>query len=213
MGKETQTSPMRELLDELETLAKAQGAPAEASDDDDAAIHQAAGDGDEDDDPEKKDGEDEDKDDAMFGKSMTAVIDGEERDVVDGTALVKALIATQESQGEAMTKALADTVSLLKSQGAMLKAQADEIALLKADMQRIGSQGAGRKSALSVHDKPGVSGAAQEGETIGTGQLMAKAHDAFAAGRINGRELAIADVCVRQNVAIDAGLLGKIIKP
>lgn len=210
MGMETRTSPMQELLDELETLAKAQGAPAGPSDDDDAAIRQAAGDGDEDDDPEKKDGEGED--DAMFGKSMTAVIDGEERAVVDGTELVKALIATQESQGEAMTKALADTVGLLKSQGAMLKAQADEIALLKADMQRLGAQGVGRKSALSVHDKPGAVGAAQEGETIGTEQLMAKAHDAFAAGRINGRELAIADVCVRQNVAIDAGLLGKIIK-
>ena len=210
MGTETQSNPMQDLLDELETLAKAQEGTVDLDgDSDDEAIRRAAEEGEE--------GEDEDdKDKAageMLGKAMTAVIDGQEHEVVDGTALVKALMAEQATQGDALTKALANTLSLIKGQGALLKAQADEIALLKADLQRLGGLGAGRKSALSIHDKPGTEGASQAGETVSIDQLMVKANDAFSTGRISGRELAVVDVSVRSNVAIEPALLGKIMKP
>ena len=210
MGTETQSNPMQDLLDELETPAKAQEGTVDLDgDSDDEAIRRAAEEGEE--------GEDEDdKDKAageMLGKAMTAVIDGQEHEVVDGTALVKALMAEQATQGDALTKALANTLSLIKGQGALLKAQADEIALLKADLQRLGGLGAGRKSALSIHDKPGTEGASQAGETVSIDQLMVKANDAFSTGRISGRELAVVDVSVRSNVAIEPALLGKIMKP
>lgn len=203
-------NPMAELLAELETLAKALPGKDDQDDKDILEAAEAAKIA-EGDDPDGDPDEDEDEDDIEpMGKSFKAVIDGEEKDVVDGTELVKSLISRMDSESGVMAKAMGQAVELIKTQGEMLKSQAESIALLKSDIARIGGTGAGRKSALNVYEKTGPADAAQIQQSVTPAQLMAKAESAMKTGAITGRDLAIADVCIRNNEPLDPGLLTRI---
>lgn len=204
-------NPMAELLAELETLAKALPGKDDQEDKDIMEAAEAAKIAEGADPDDDEDDEEEDEDDIEpMGKSFKAVIDGEEKDVVDGTVLVKSLISRMDSESSVMAKAMGEAVGLIKAQGEMLKSQAESIALLKSDIARIGGTGAGRKSALNVHEKTGPADAAQTQQSVTPAQLMAKAESAMKTGAITGRDLAIADVCIRNNEPLDPGLLTRI---
>jgi len=208
-------SAFSELLQELETLAKAMP----AGDEDDAKIKTAAGenaehgepDGDEDGEDKDEDGDGEDEGMPM-GKSFTATIEGKEVDAIDGTELVKALIGKIDATETDMAKALGATVDLLKSTSATVNAQAKEIALLKSQVAAIGNQGAGRKTMLSITDKPvaGVTDQAAPGMTAES--LMAKAQSAAEQGKITWREAAMVDGALRNQQVPDSALLSKFMQ-
>lgn len=201
-------SAWAQMLDELETMAKAMPATDDLTGKQDGQVEDK-----DPDDLEGKQGEgnggDGDIDD-MLGKSFVAVIDGEERQAMDGTQLVKALMARVDASEGEMTKAMGAAVSLIKVQGQALKAQTDLIKSLQADVARIGAEPGGRKSALSVHDKAGVGDLAKsEQPTLDKGTVLAKANAAFDAKRLTGRELHELDTALRLNVAPDPVILAK----
>ncbi len=206
-------SAFAELLQELETLAKAMP----AGDEDDAKIKAAAGedgepDGDENGEDVDADGDDKEDEGMPMGKSFTATIEGKEVDAIDGTELVKALIGKIDATETDMAKALGATVDLLKSTSATVNAQAKEIALLKSQVATIGNQGAGRKTTLSITDKPvaGVTDQAAPGMTAES--LMAKAQSAAEQGKITWREAAMVDGALRNQQVPDSALLSKFMQ-
>lgn len=193
-----------ELLGELEVLAKAQ-------DNDDAMIQAAAGEGEgePDDDEEQQgagegEGEGEPDDDELMGKSFTAVIAGQEVEAIDGTGLVKALMTKIDDRESGFAKVMGAAVALIKSQG-------EQINLLKSEVARIGNEGRGRRSALTVHEKPAQSGIDTQPQ-LTAGELMAKANSAADAGRITWREAAQVDTALRLGQAPDSGLLSRIVQ-
>lgn len=214
-------SQFQELLDQLTAESEEQSALAKslpaAEGEDDKAIQAAAEENDlldpdfnpEDLDPEDND-EDEDNneldlDPKLMAKSMQ--IDGEEYDVIDAEELVKSMqdlsgrVSEQES---VLAKALGSTLGMVKQQGEMIKS-------LNARLNNISKQGAGRKTVLAIHDKPPVGEQLTKSnpDQMTAGDVLAKAHAAFGAGKINGLELTTIDVSLRQNEQIDQGLLAK----
>lgn len=190
--------------DEQVTLAKS--LPAEDGEDDEA-IQAAAGDGAEegtDDEAEEgaEDGNEEGEE--PLGKSMTAMINGEEVEAVDATDLIKSLIGRLDNHGDVMAKALATTLGTIKTQGDMIKS-------LSSRLEKLAGQGRGRKAVLSVNEKP------SPGETTmvksvqpAPGEIMAKAMTAQQAGKLTAGDVARCEISLQSGVAFPADVLAKI---
>lgn len=211
MGIENNESNFDELLKSLaqvaegaDTLAKAAAAAPLGEDDKtvaaaaaDAGVEVTEGNP-EDDDPDEL-GE-------AFGKSLGANADGAE--MIDATELVKSMLARQDATDGVLAKAMTSMVGAMSKQNELIKS-------LQAEVRTLAGQGRGRKTMVTIADKPGVadvlakSEAAEEGK-ITTGELLAKSHAAHAAKKISGVELNTIDVCLRNNWPIDAGILQKV---
>jgi hypothetical protein len=182
------------------TLAKA--APA-AEDDDEMVAAAAAESGV---DADGGNPEDDDEGGEEFGKSLGSADDGSE--MVDATELVKSLMARQESTDGVLAKAMTSMVGALSKQNDMIKS-------LQAEVGKLASQGRGRKTLVTISEKPGIADTLAKSEgaddgKITTGELLAKSHAAHAAKKISGVELNTIDVCLRNNWPIDAGILQKV---
>lgn len=149
-----------------------------------------------------------------MGKSLGAVTlqDGTKVEAVDGTELVKSLMADVEAlkagaaQTESqMAKALEGAVGLIKSQGEMIKS-------LTESVKKLSNEGRGRKAVLTVVEKTATADL-QKSEPTGMNatEFMAKSNAAFDAGKINGKELTTIDVSLRSGVPIDAALISKVV--
>ena len=168
--------------------------------------------------PVPDDGDDEE----LFGKAMTVVIDGEEREAFDARTPMRKLHATSKDLRKSLD-AHADelkaahafgtkAVELIAEQGAMIKAMQDQLG-------RLANSGTGRVSTLMVGERPAVSGgggsaaggAAQE--KIGPADLLVKAEGAMAAGRITGMELATLEATMNRRQQPDAELVARIVGP
>ena len=192
---------LQQVADGAATLAKA--APA---DDDDEAVAAAAEDsgvttpeGNPEDDEAEGEGQE-------FGKSLGA--DASDAEMIDATELVKSMLARQDATDGVLAKAMTSMVGAMSKQNELIKS-------LQAEVRTLAGQGRGRKTMVTIADKPGVadvlakSEAAEEGK-ITTGELLAKSHAAHAAKKISGVELNTIDVCLRNNWPIDAGILQKV---
>lgn len=195
--------------DEQSTMAKSMAAAEE----DDAKVAAAAEDAGVETNPEDKDDDDDDKGadgadgegEGLFAKSM--VIDGEEVQVVDAEAMVKALNDLSGRVGES-EGVLAKAVPQLLQ---MVTAQADMIKSLSGRLDALAKTGAGRKTVLAIHEKPAPDGAMakSEGAQLTVGEVMAKANANFAAGKLTGLELTTLDVTLRSGQAVEPQLLAK----
>lgn len=190
---------------EQETLAKA--LPAEGGEDDDKAIQAAAAEGDTDaDDENPEDGDDDPSvDDQPMAKSMAATIDGEEVEVIDATELLKSLDGRIGGMETVLAKALESTLGTVKTQGEMIKS-------LSARLDKLAGQGKGRKAVLTISEKPAAGEttlAKSEPHGLNPQEFMLKANAAFAAGKLSGQELTTADVAIRMNQPIPAGIIAK----
>lgn len=219
MSGTTQPSNFDELLkslgavdDAATTLAKA--TPAAPAADDKAvaaAAAEAGANADPDADPEVDPEADPEADPEgkEFGKSLGADAAGNE--LVDATELVKSLMDRQEKTDDVLAKAMTSMVSALGKQNDLIKS-------LQSQVQSLGNQGRGRKTLVTVAEKPGVAdvlaksqGAADEEEgKITPSQLLAKSQAAYDAGKITGAQLNTVDVCLRNGWAIDPGILTKV---
>lgn len=183
---------LKSAEEEQNTLAKA--LPAEDGEDDEV-IQAAAAEGD-DANPEDNDEPDGDEaeDKKPMAKSVMATVDGEEVEAIDATELLKSLDARIGSQEEVLAKALASTVSTIKAQGDMIKSLQDQIG-------KLAGKGAGRKTVLTVVEKPaaGEQTMAKSEQGLTPQDFMAKANAAFSAGKLTGKELTTLDVALRNN--------------
>lgn len=194
-----------EIQSESDTLAKA--LPAEGGEDDDKAIQAAAAEGDTDaDDENPEDGHAEpDGDEKPMTKSMTAVVDGEEVEAIDATELLKSLDDRIGGVESVLAKALESTLSTVKSQGELIKS-------LQSQVAKLAGQGKGRKTVLTVMEKPAAGEttmAKSEPQGLTPQEFMLKANAAFAAGKITGQQLTTADVAIRMGQPIPADIMAK----
>lgn len=204
------------LLEELETLQKSmdQG----DSDDEKIAAAAAAGDDDEDDEHDEPDGDegmggegDGDGDEGPMAKSFSFQLDtGEVVEAVDGTELVKSLqneVALLKSERETAAsqseKVFQAVLGQLKSQGQLIKS-------LSAQVEKLSSEGRGRKSIAAPSAAMAKSMGADAGG-LTPDRLLAKANAAFDAGRISGKELTVIDVSLRHGAALDDGLMARVL--
>lgn len=162
--------------------------------------------------PPKKEDEEDEEGKELMTKSM--VLDGgEEVTLVDAEAMLKSLndIGLKQSATEAlMVKGLQASMAMIKSQGEMIKS-------LNARLDTIGGQGAGRKTVLSVVEKPTAGAetalAKSQGQELTVPIFMAKSHAAFEAKKITGKELTTIDVAARTNQlsVLDNALINKVL--
>ena len=159
--------------------------------DDDAAIQAAAAEG----------------GDNVLGKSMTVLdADGNEAEAFDATELVKSLMERQEGQSETLAKAMTTMTTVLKSQSELIKSLGAQVAELRA-------QGRGRRSQLTVAEKPdaGVLAKSAGAEGVTVNEFFAKANAAFDAGALSGKELNTISVCMRERQSIPDDLIAKVV--
>lgn len=212
MSFEKLISELSELGAEQEQMSKA--LPADDGADDDK-IQAAAADGGDGDgagadagaDAGDGDGASKDDDGEPMGKSlgMVTLENGEQVDAIDGTELVKALMARVETTEGQMQKALEGAVGLIKGQSAMIKSLSDQVA-------KLAGAGRGRKAAVTVHEK--VGGAPlnkSEPAGMNADEFMAKALTAQAAGKIRGVDVAMIENCVNRGIAVPEGLVNKVV--
>lgn len=128
-------------------------------------------------------------------------------EVVDAGEMLKSLGAVDER-----VTGLEGT--LMKSMGAALnaiKVQGELIKSLTERLDAIGSMGAGRKSAVTITEKPGVDGVLAKSEGgITPEELMLKCNQAFDAKQLTGNELNTVSVALRSGQPVPAEILTKV---
>lgn len=217
-------SQYEKLLEELETMAKAM--PGDEGADDDkiqaaaaAANPDADGDGENDvtgDDlnPEglgdEGEGEGDGDDEETMGKSFALKLeDGTELEAIDGTELVKSLMARVESNEGTVMKALGTAVELIGKQGDMIKSLQDEV-------KKLAGEGRGRKAVVSVSEKPvaGANMAKSQGaaEGLSANEFMAKALAAQASGRLTGLDVARAESALNKGLPVPQDVVNRVIQ-
>lgn len=220
-------SQYEKLLEELETMAKAM--PGDDGADDDkiqaaaaAANPDADGDGENDvtgDDlntegseglGDEGEGEGDGDDEETMGKSFALKLeDGTELEAIDGTELVKSLMARVESNEGTVMKALGTAVDLLGKQGDMIKSLQDEV-------KKLAGEGRGRKTVVSVSEKPvaGATMAKSQGAADGlsANEFMAKALAAQASGRLTGLDVARAESALNKGLPVPQDVVNRVIQ-
>ena len=190
-------------------------------DDDDAKIAAAAADGNadadadgEDDVPHAEpdgdeDGEYSDDDgDEVMGKSFSFQLeDGTTIEALDGTELVKSLMARIETNEGTMAKALGAAVDLIGKQGKMIKSLQDQ-------MTALGASGRGRKAVISVAEKAPVGDMRKsmddKSEGLHPQEFMAKALSAQAAGKITGLDIARAESALNKGLPVPSDIVARV---
>ncbi len=204
-------SDFNDLLEQLNNVqveqqeALAKSLPAEDGKDDKVIQAAAAGD--------EKNPEDENEEDETKGEEkaegdkkpmVKAIIDGEEVDAVDATEIIKSLQDRVLGVEETLVKALQTTLNTVKTQGDMIKSLQEKFA-------KISSQGSGRKTVLSIVEKPEVGGETmvKSEQGITPDAFFAKAQAAFDSNKITGLELTTIDVSLRSGQALPPELIAK----
>jgi hypothetical protein len=196
------------LLDELETLQKALPGPGPMDDDED---EDEEDEGHAEPDADNRGGpSDGDADNRPLAKSFRFELDdGSAVEAVDATDLLKSLHddlaglrASRTSEAQAVETGFKGLLTLVKGQGALLKS-------LQAQVAKLADSGRGRKS-LTGGEADLAKAQAATPELTGP-LLLAKAHTAFEAQRISGKELSTLDVLLRHGETPDADLVRRIL--
>ena len=159
-------SDYQALLDELRDLAAeplTKSTRPDADDVQDDADIKAAADGDADDDGEPDnddalddyDVDDEPDGDASFGKSFQVTLaDGRVIEAFDGQSAIGAMQEEIGALRDETRQALGQIAEALQQSTQLIKSLRSDNAELKTRMSAIGASGRGRKSLLTMHDKP-----------------------------------------------------------
>ncbi len=221
------------LAAEEETLAKALKPDADDAADD-KAIKDAA-DGDADDDGEAdgedalddyddhaepdaddeggpSDGDEDNEDEPPLKKSFTVSLpDGTEAEALDGDQLIKSFTDQLAGLRTETTAALAQVATALGRSTKLIKSLREQNTALAAQVTALGNSSRGRKSALTVHERPMVGDQSlAKAEGISPRDLMAKALAAQQSGRLTGSQVAEIDAYAARGLAIPESLLAKL---
>lgn len=157
----------------------------------------------------------DDDDDEMFGKSFAVTTaTGEVIEAYDGTAMMKALherLAALEQIQEAsvakLEKAEQTITSLLKAE-AVISKQSELIKSMHGQLAAIQESGRGRKSVLTIHDKP--SSTPTSPESPAPSLVLTKAISAQQTGKITGNDVARIESYLSRGLAVPADLAALI---
>lgn len=207
-----------EELDAIQTLAKSD--PVDADDGDDAGIAEAAAEAEGDDEGHAEPDGDEgiegegdgDGDEGMAKSFSLKLEDGTEVDAIDGTELVKSLIDRFDAQEDTLAKALGGIVDLIKSNTETMRSQASLIKSLQGDVKRLGGEGRGRKTVVSVAEKPVAETLAKsEPDGMNANEFMAKALSAQQTGKITGLEVSIAETSLNKGLPVPTNIVRRVL--
>ena len=206
-------SEFEKLLADLDDLVLAKSAVAEPADllkAEKGGQKNLFGAADSDDEEDEEDEEDEgDEGDEKFTKALSVTLpSGEMVEAYDGTRLVKALSAQMSSAQDEMRGSLDQVHQALEKTTALLKSLVGDNEALRAQVDSLASAGRGRKSSLSVHDKPATSAPAPAAP--GRKELLAKCLVAQQAGRISGHDVATAENALNKGMELPAYLVSRI---
>lgn len=180
-----------ELLDELETLAKAMPEADEKLEEE----GHAEPDGDEDGGPGDGDGDEpmaKSDCDKPMAKSMSVTLpDGTEAEAIDGLELIKSF------QGQ-MDVIAEGTGKVLKSMSAHLKEQAELIKSLKSDIDTLRSEGRGRKTVVTMAGAPEPMAKSMSTPS----DILAKCLDAQKAGKLTALDVSVAEGYLNRGMQI-----------
>lgn len=209
MSFEKLISELEEMSTEQENLSKAlpadegkdedkiQAAAADGGDGDGAAAGAGDGDGD----------KDKDGDGDQMGKSLGTVTleDGTQAEAIDGTELVKSLMARVETTEGQMQKALEGAIGLIKGQSAMIKSLSEQVA-------KLAGTGRGRKTVVTVTEKNPAGTPMNKSEPAGmTGEeFMAKALVAQSNGKILAKDVSAIEMYLNRGMPIPAHLIARV---
>ena len=168
-------------------------------------------------DGEYLDGEDDLDEDEPMGKSFTVKLaDGTAVEAVDGSEMVQALSDQLDRTSEDVQKALGGVVAQIKNSTELLKSLTEqnyslrgELEMLKSDFGSFAKGGTGRKSALSIHDKP-ATGEPGKPEGVDPQEVLNKALAAQKDGKIMGLDVARIESYVNRGIAIPETVLKAI---
>lgn len=192
------------LLGDLDTLAKAVP-DINAEPDGDEKIAAADGAGADGDPKLDADGK------PVMTKSLTVTLaDGSVVEAEDGTELVKSLIERLDGTETVMAKALGAAVDLIKKQGEALASTNVLVKSLQTKVSELSAQPAGRKTVLTVHEKPAnvMAKAQPEGDT--PEEFMAKCLDAQKAGRITGLDVSVAEAALNRGAEVPQTIIASV---
>lgn len=210
------------LLAELEAAQAdnavlAKSIPA-ASEEGDKKIAKASEDGD--------DKENDDDEDGEEGEQMTKsmVLDsGDEVLLVDADAMLKSLnslhvsSADNTANNEILAKSMRQAIGMIQTLNKVVTSQDLMIKSMSGDIAKLGGQGAGRKTVLSVNEKQQVTAdgllAKSQPDGLTPQGFLLKSNAAHDAGKITGRELATIDVALRSNQlgVLDESLINRVL--
>lgn len=180
-----------ELLDELETLAKAMPEADEKLEEE----GHAEPDGDEMGGPGDDDGDEpmaKSDCDKPMAKSMSVTLpDGTEAEAVDGMELIKSF----QSQMDVIAEG---TGKVLKSMSAHLKEQAELIKSLKSDIDTLRSEGRGRKTVVTMAGAPEPMAKSMPTPS----DVLAKCLDAQKAGKLTALDVSVAEGYLNRGMQI-----------
>lgn len=195
------------LLGELDTMAKAMPDPITNEDEPEAGVKQADGQGE----PSPQEAAPVGEDGKPMIKSLQVTLpDGTVVDAEDGTELVKSLIARLDGTETVMAKAMGAAIDLIKKQGEALTATNSLVKSLQTKVAELSAQPAGRKTVLTVHEKPSGALAKSEPAGISEQEFMAKAMTAMAAGKITGLDVSTAETCINRGQAIPEQIIARV---
>lgn len=169
----------------------------------------------EDDLPEDDEEDPEDDDSETFGKSFAVTTaTGETIEAYDGTAMMKAFeqrLAALEQDHEAsvvkLEKAEQTIADLLKAE-AVISKQSELIKSMHGQLASIQESGRGRKSALTVHERPSAIPTAPDKPAPGL--VLAKAMSAQQTGKITGTDVARIESYLSRGLAVPSELASLI---
>lgn len=201
------------LQAEQETMTKA--LPADDGKDE-AKIQAAAGEGGSDDGEDKGEKPVVDADDKDGGKPMAksfkfTLEDGTEVEAQDGSEMVKALsdrVGALEGEKDGLAKALESAVGVIKGYAPLIKSLQDQVT-------KLGGEGRGRKTVVSIVEKPEPGAqtlAKSEPAGLSHDQFFAKALAAQKEGRLSGVDIAMAESCLNRGEAIPPSIVARVVQ-
>lgn len=222
------------LAAEEETLAKALKPDADDAADDEAI--KAAADGDADNDgeadgedalddyddhaepdaddeggPSDGDADNEDEEKPLKKSFTVSLPDGSEAEALDGEQLIKSFTDQVAGLRAETNAALAQVATALGRSTKLIKSLREQNTALAAQVTALGTSSRGRKSALTVHERPMVGDQSlAKAEGISPRDLMTKALSAQQAGRLTGSQVAEIDAYAARGLAIPESLLAKL---
>lgn len=203
--KDDKDESIKEMAPTDDEAAKDEGADAEdedsgedASEDEEDGTEAEATDGDED-------------EDESLGKSLTLTgSDGEPVEVYDGTELVKSLVAAQERIARHLNVALSAATTLAKKldeRAAQAEDQSRLVKSLQEQVAKLGAQGKGRKTVLSVHEKPSVTPASHAPQPT---EVLAKARSLLMEGAFSSIDVARVETYLGRGLPLPEDLSSRL---
>lgn len=143
-------------------------------------------------------------DDEMMGKALKIKLDdGTEVEALDGTEMVKSLIARMDTEAGAAQQIIGGALDMIKAQGEIIAAQGAALKSMRADIEALGRQGAGRRSVVSAAPAPQQQQTPQQMvKSMSAGDFLAKSLVAQQEGRLTGLDVSVIEGYINSGAAV-----------